>query len=185
MKSNFYIRENKIYDLENTEIIPDDNGIIKVILYGYERRFKADRFINFLEMNNYTTFFKSPLKPKKIRVKKEKPVKVKIPKVKPVKVPKEKKPQRKCKCGVVISGKFKCRKCFESTKKVYQKVEFDKRCNNGSNTGFSKTPISCSNGKIYESMTKCAQELNITKSTIWNICNKKWKTSRGLTFNYL
>lgn len=174
-KSNFYIRENKIYDLDNTEILPDSKGIIKVILHGYERRFKADRFIKFLELNNYTTFFKSPLKPKKIRVKK----------VNPLKVAKEKKPQRKCKCGVVISGKFQCRACFESTKKVYQKVQFDKRCNNGSNTGFEKRPIACSNGKVYESMTKCAQELNITKSTIWNICNKKWKTSRGLTFNYL
>jgi virulence-associated protein VapD len=82
--SNFFIRENKIYNLDSTELLPDENGVIKVILYGYERRFKYDRFINFLEMNNYTKFFKSPLKQKKI--KKEKVVKVK--KEKPIKIPK-------------------------------------------------------------------------------------------------
>ena len=132
-------------------------------------------------MNKYTTFFKSPLKTKKIKDVKEKVIRIK--KEKPVKIPRVKKEPRRCACGVVISGKVKCRKCFESSKKGYVKVTFDKRCNNGNN-GFTKRPIICSNGKIYESMTAAQNELGITKSTIWNICNKKWNKSKGLNFKY-
>jgi hypothetical protein len=113
--SNFFIRENKIYNIDSTELLPDENGVIKVILYGYERRFKYDRFINFLEMNNYTKFFKSPLKQKKI--KKEKVVKLK--KEKPIKIPKIKKEYQKV---IFDKRKTKGRKIICSNGKVYNSI---------------------------------------------------------------
>lgn len=167
---NFCIYENKVFDLNGYEILPDEDNIVAVFLNGMERRFKIDKMIVWLKESGYHKLFREPkqlpkikeLKP--IKVKKEKVLAVKIPKVKkekPIKIQRVKKEP-----------------------KIYQKVEFDKRKISNDN-GYPKRKVSCSNGKNYNSLYEAGKELGLTRSQIWHVCTGKWKHTHGLIFNYV
>lgn len=189
---NFCIHENKVYDLNGYEMLPDKDGVISVILNGMERRFKIDKMINWLKDSGYKALFREP-KEIKIIVPKEVIAKVvKIPKPKKpqkVKVTRIKKPPKICKCGAKMTSNTTCRKCYleskprQKQKSRYVKVEFDKRKNNG-RTNHSRK-IECSNGKIYNSIIEAQKEIGVTRSQIWHVLTNKWKQTHNLTFKYL
>lgn len=162
---NFCIYENKVYDLNGYEILPDEDGIISVFLNGLERRFKIDKMIVWLKDSGYKSLFR---KPKELpKIKEPKPIKEKIVKVKVVKVPKPKKEKP-----------IKVPKVKKEPKIKYQKVEFDKRTTKG-------RKIECSNGKTYNSIIEAQKELELTRSQIWHVLTNKWKHTHNLTFRYL
>lgn len=188
---NFCIYEDKIFDLNGYEILPDEDNIVTVFLNGMERRFKPDKMIVWLREAGYKNLFR---KPKELpKIKETKPIKEKVVKVKKVKVPRVKKPPKLCKCGATMTSTTTCRKCYLESKpkqkQVYKKVEFDKRTikgrtTNGGDYGYSKRKVICSNGKTYDSMYRAAAELGITRSQIWHVCNGKWKHTNNLKFSY-
>lgn len=57
---NFCIHENKVFDLDGFEIVPDEDNIVCVILNGMERRFKIDKMIFWLKESGYKSLFKKP-----------------------------------------------------------------------------------------------------------------------------
>ena len=189
---NFCIHEDKVYDLNGYEMLPDEDGVIAVYLNGMERRFKIDKMIAWLKESGYKSLFREPKIPKPIVVK-EKLVKIPKPK-KPqkVKVPRIKKPPKICKCGATMTGTTTCRKCYleahpKQYKQYYKKVEFDKRTIKGkpNDNGFVKRKIECSNGKKYNSLYEAGKDTGTTSSQIWHVCNGKWKHTHNLTFKYL
>lgn len=186
---NFCIYEDKIFELNGYEILPDEDNIVTVWLNGMERRFKPDKMIVWLKESGYKNLFR---KPKELpKIKEPKPI---IIKVKKAKVPRIKKPPKLCKCGVIMTSTTTCRKCYLESKpkqkQVYKKVEFDKRTikgrtTNGGDYGYPKKKVQCSNGKIYNSLYEAGKDTGTTSSQIWHVCNGKWKHTKNLTFNYL
>ena len=169
---NFCIHENRVFDLEGHEILPDEDGIICVFLNGMERRFKVDKMIIWLKDSGYNKLFRQPKIPK--------PVKVSVPEVlKPIKIPKPKKEPSLCECGSIMFGKSKCQKCRTKNKKTYVKVEVK------DSKGYPKRKVSCSNGKEYSSLYDAGKKLNLTRSQIWHVCTGKWKHTHGLVFKYI
>jgi hypothetical protein len=173
---NFCIYENKIFDLQGYEIKPDEDNIVKVIFNGLERRFIADKMINFLKENGYNSLFK---KPKKIAIPKEtKPIKEKIVKAqKIVKAPKVKVAK------VAKHPKVKVAKVPKEKKPQYKKVEFDKR-KLGNDNGYTKKKVICSNGIVYNSLYEAQKELNINRTGIFNCCQGIYKQTKGYSFKY-
>lgn len=53
--------------------------------------------------------------------------------------------------------------------------------NNKPNTS---KPIKCSNGKIYKSITKAAEELSVSSSSISKVLKGKQNTTKGYSFKY-
>lgn len=186
---NFCIHENKIFDLNGYEILPDEDNIVTVFFNGLERRFKPDKMIVWLKESGYHKLFR---KPKELpKIKKPKPTIEKITSVKKEKPPKKirvKKEPNLCKCGSVMFGKVSCQKCRTKNKKPqYKKVEFDKRKIKGrkNDNGYPKRKVICSNGKEYNSLYEAGEELGLTRSQIWHVCTGKWKHTHGLIFNYI
>jgi hypothetical protein len=185
---NFCIYENKVFDLNGYEILPDENNIVTVFFNGMERRFIIDKMIAFLKDSGYHKLFR---KPKELpKIKEPKPIKEKV---KTVKVPRVKKPPNLCKCGVKMTSNTTCRKCYleaiPKKKKFYKKVEFDMRTikgrkTNGGDYGFPRRKINCSNGKTYNSLYEAAKDTGTTSSQIWHVCNGKWKHTKNLNFKY-
>ena len=132
---NFCIYENKIFDLNGYEILPDEENIVAVFFNGMERKFKIDKMIVWLKESGYHNLFK-----------------------KPKQLPKPK---------VIKQFKIK-RSCPER------------------NYGFIRRQISCSNGRIYESLYQASQEIGIDRSSICQVLNNKnkRKSVAGLTFKY-
>jgi len=132
---NFCIYENKVFDLNGFEILPDEDNVVCVFLNGMERRFKIDKMIVWLKESGYHNLFR-----------------------KPKAIPKPKK---------IISFKIK-RSCPER------------------NYGFIRRQISCSNGRIYDSLYQASQEIGIDRSSICQVLNNKnkRKSVAGLTFKY-
>jgi hypothetical protein len=162
---NFCIHENKVFDLNGYEMLPDEDGVIAVFLNGLERRFKIDKMIVWLKESGYNSLFR---KPKELpKIKEPKPIKEKIVKVKLVKEPKPKKEKP-----------IKTPKVKKKPKPQYVKVEFDKRTLRG-------RKIECSNGKIYNSIIEAQKELSLTRSQIWHVCTGKWKHTNNLIFKYI
>lgn len=65
---NFCIHENKVFDLDGYEILPDEDNIVTVFFNGMERKFKVDKMILWLKESGYKNLFKKPKalpKPKK------------------------------------------------------------------------------------------------------------------------
>lgn len=199
---NFCVHENKVFDLDGYEILPDEDNIVCVFLNGMERRFKIDKMIVWLKESGYSKLFrepkqvkvivkKEPKEPKPIKEKTVKVAKVKITKPKKeksIKIPRQKKEPTLCKCGSVMFGKVSCQKCRTANKQPqYKKVEFDKRKIKGreNNHGYPKRKVSCSNGKEYKSLYEAGEELNLTRSQIWHVCTGKWKHTNGLIFKYV
>ena len=172
MKScSFCIYQNKVYDLNGYEIMPDEDGIVTVFLNGMERKFKIDKMIVWLKESGYKSLFR---KPKKIpKIKEPKPIVEKVVKVKIVKAPKLKKEKP-----------IKVPNIKKEPKLQYQKVEFDKR-KLGNENGYPKRKIECSNGKQYNSLYEAAKDNETTRSQIWHVCNGKWEHTGGLTFKYV
>ena len=169
---NFCIYENKIFDLNGYEILPDEDNIVTVWLNGMERRFKPDKMIVWLKDSGYKSLFRKPKELQKI--KEPKPIAIKVKKVKIVKEPKPKKEKP-----------VKVPKIKKEPKPQYKKVEFDKRKIKGRiNKGNPKCRVICSNGETYDSMYRAAAELGITRSQIWHVCNGKWKHTNNLHFSY-
>lgn len=171
---NFCIYENKVFDLNGYEILPDEEGVIAVFLNGLERRFKIDKMIVWLKDSGYNNLFR---KPKELpKVKEPKPIKEKVVKVKLVKLPKPKKEKP-----------IKIPKVKKEPKPQYKKVEFDKRTIKGkaNDNGFPKRKVVCSNGKTYNSLYQAGAELGVTRSQIWHVCTGKWKHTHGLVFHYV
>ena len=171
---NFCIYENKVFDLNGYEMLPDEDNIVTVFLNGMERRFKIDKMIVWLKESGYKSLFK---KPKELpKIKEPKPIKEKIVKVKTVKVPRIKKEKP-----------IKVPKVKKEPKPQYKKVEFDKRKNNkaGGDYGYPRRKVECSNGKTYNSLYEAGAELGVTRSQIWHVCTGKWKHTHGLTFQYV
>jgi hypothetical protein len=169
---NFCIYENKVFDLHGHEIIPDEDNIVKVIFNGAERRFIAEKMINFLKEGGYNSLFKKPKKiaiPKEPKPKEPKPIKVKVVKVPKVKVAKVQKKQ-------IV-------KVVKEKKPQYKKVEFDKR-KLGNDNGFVKKKVICSNGIVYNSLYEAQKELNINRTGIFNCCNGIYKKTKGFSFKY-
>jgi hypothetical protein len=178
---NFCIYENKIFDLHGHEIIPDEDNIVKVIFNGLERRFIAEKMINFLKEGGYNSLFKKPKKiaiPKEPKPKEPKPIKVKI-----VKAPKEK-ILKAPKVKVAKVQKKQIVKVVKEKKPQYKKVEFDKR-KLGNDNGFAKKKVLCSNGKVYNSLYEAQKELNINRTGIFNCCQGTYKQTKGYSFEYL
>ena len=132
---NFCIYQNKVFDLEGYEILPNEDNVVTVFLNGMERRFKIDKMIVWLKESGYKSIFK-----------------------KPKTLPKPK---------VINQFKIK-RSCPER------------------NYGFIRRQISCSNGRIYESLYEASKEIGIDRSSICQVLNNKnkRKTVAGLTFKY-
>lgn len=172
---NFCIHENKVFDLDGYEILPDEDNIVCVFLNGMERRFKIDKMIVWLKDSGYHKLFREPKIPKPIKVFVPKEIKEKNGKVVKVKIPKPKKEKH-----------IKLPRVKKEPKKQYVKVEFDKRKIKGkeNNHGYPKRKVSCSNGKEYNSLYEAGKELNLTRSQIWHVCTGKWKHTHGLTFKY-
>lgn len=171
---NFCIYENKVFDLNGYEILPDEDNIVTVFLNGMERRFKIDKMIVWLKESGYKSLFR---KPKELpKIKEPKPIKEKIVKVKLVKVPKLKKEKP-----------IKIPKVKKEPKPQYKKVEFDKRTIKGrkNDGGYPKRKIECSNGKKYNSLYEAANDTKTTRSQIWHVCNGKWSHTKGLFFQYV
>ena len=168
---NFCIYENKIFDLNGYEILPDEDNIVTVSLNGMERRFKIDKMIFWLKESGYKSLFR---KPKELpKVKEPKLIKKKVIKIKIVKVPRVKKEKL-----------IKIPKVKKEKKPQYKKVEFDKR-KLGNENGYPKRKIECSNGKTYNSLYEAGTELGVTRSQIWHVCTGKWKHTHGLFFQYV
>lgn len=68
---NFCIHENKVFDLNGFEILPDEDNIVTVFFNGMERKFKVDKMIVWLKESGYKNIFKKPKTPIKQKVKKE------------------------------------------------------------------------------------------------------------------
>lgn len=65
---NFCVYENKVFDLNGFEILPDEDNVVCVFLNGMERRFKIDKMIVWLKESGYHNLFRKPKalpKPKK------------------------------------------------------------------------------------------------------------------------
>jgi hypothetical protein len=168
---NFCVYENKIFDLQGHEIIPDEDNIVKVIFNGLERRFIAEKMINFLKDGGYNSLFK---KPKKILIPKEpKPIKEKI--VKAPKIVKIKKVKKKPIVKVVKVPKEK--------KPTYKKVDFDKR-KLGNDNGYTKKKVLCSNGQVYNSLYEASKLLKINRTGIFHCCQGRYKQTKGFSFKY-
>lgn len=173
---NFCIYENKVFDLNGYEILPDEDNIVTVFLNGMERRFKIDKMIVWLKESGYKNLFRKPKQLPKIKDPKpikEKFVKVKVPKIKVPRVKKEK--------------PIKVQKVKKEPKPQYKKVEFDKRKNNkaGGDYGYPRRKVECSNGKTYNSLYEAANDTLTTRSQIWHVCNGKWLHTKGLFFQYV
>lgn len=189
---NFCIHENKVFDLNGYEILPDEDGIVCVFLNGMERRFKIDKMIVWLKESGYKSLFRKPKELPKIKEPKpiiEKNVKVKKERILKVKKPpRVKKQPNLCECGSVMFGKVSCQKCRTANKKPqYKKVEFDKRKVKGKQNdyGYQKRKIECSNGNAYNSLYEASNDTGVTRSQIWHVCNGKWKHTHGLIFQYV
>ena len=55
----------------------------------------------------------------------------------------------------------------------------------GGDNGFPRKKIQCSNGNVYDSIYQAAKELNLNRSAVCLVCQGKYKTTKGFTFNYL
>lgn len=175
---NFCIHENKVFDLDGYEILPDEDNVVTIVFNGLERRFKIDKMIVWLKESGYHKLFRAPKIPKLIKgsiLKDPKPIKEKLDKVPKVKIPRVKKEKP-----------TKIPRVKKEPKKQYVKVEFDKRKIKGkeNNNGYPKRKVICSNGKEYNSLYEAGKELGLTRSQIWHVCTGKWKHSHGLTFKY-
>jgi len=175
---NFCIHENKVFDLDGYEILPDEDNVVTVFLNGMKRRFKIDKMIVWLKDSGYHKLFREPKIPKTIKVsvpKEPKRIKEKTVKVAKVKIPKPKKEKL-----------IKLPRVKKEPKKQYVKVEFDKRKIKGkeNNYGYPKRKVICSNGKEYKSLYEAGEKLGLTRSQVWHVCTGKWKHTKGLTFKY-
>jgi len=45
--------------------------------------------------------------------------------------------------------------------------------------------VQCSDGRIFSCRAEAAKETGISKESIWRVCNGKYPSVKGLTFNYL
>lgn len=164
---NFCIYENRIFDLIGNEILPDSDGVVSVFMNGKERRFIREKMIDWLKKSGYKRIFK---KPKKLP--KEKPIKIlkikeKLLPIKKIKV-KILKPQKKLK--------------IKKEPFVYQKKGYGRH---GGSYGFTKRAIICGNGKKYDSAYQASKELLLNRASIFQVCNGKYKHTKGFTFKYL
>lgn len=57
---NFCIHENKVFDLNGHEILPDEENVVSVFLNGMDRRFKVDKMIIWLKESGYHKLFRKP-----------------------------------------------------------------------------------------------------------------------------
>jgi hypothetical protein len=57
---NFCVHENKVFDLNGFEILPDEENIVTVFFNGMERKFKVDKMIIWLKESGYNNLFKKP-----------------------------------------------------------------------------------------------------------------------------
>ena len=70
-KCNFCIHENKVFDLNGFEMLPDEDNVVTVFFNGMERKFKIDKMIAWLKESGYNNLFKKPKAlPKPIKEKK-------------------------------------------------------------------------------------------------------------------
>lgn len=168
---NFCIYENKIFDLNGYEILPDENNIVSVFLNGMERRFKVDKMIVWLKESGYNTLFRKPKqlpKPKFQSQKSKNCQNSKAKKVKIVKIPKPK--------------KEKPIKVKKESKPPYQKKGYGVH---GGNFGYPKRKIICSNGNVYDSLYEASKTLGLSRGSVYHVCTGKYKHTKGLTFNYV
>jgi hypothetical protein len=190
---NFCIYENKIFDLNGYEMLPDENNIVTVFFNGMERRFIADKMIVFCKESGYKNLFKKPKQLPKIKepkLTKEILVKVKVVKKAKEKIVKVKVVKNKtCACGSKMTGKTKCRKCYLENCNLTPKRAYNKKGygTHGGNYGFPKRQIECSNGRVYESLYQASKEIGINRASIFQVLNDKnnRKTVAGLTFKYI
>lgn len=171
---NFCIYENKVFDLNGYEILPDEDNIVTVFLNGMERRFKIDKMIVWLKESGYNKLFRKPKdipKPKIVKSPREKIVKVKKERIVKVKIVKEPKPKKE-----------KPIKVKKESKPPYQKKGYGVH---GGNFGYPKRKIICSNGNVYDSLYEASKTLGLSRGSVYHVCTGKYKHTKGLTFNYV
>ena len=124
---------------------------------------------------------KSPYGVRSAQIKETKP-----PKIKAEKIIKEKvvrlKPVKK-----VSAPKIKKQRLVKVKKEPKPKIVREKKGygSHGGDNGFPRKKIQCSNGNVYDSIYQAAKELNLNKSAVCLVCQGKYKTTKGFTFNYL